>query len=213
MKSSYSVLGLQVEGMLEGIAEERDARVREILEAGRRQADELIAQARLASRRRVRETLREERAQMDRQIQQESAGLATAARVHRLRVQRDRLERGHGLAADALRERWGGAEERRAWMAAAVEAAAVLEPGAWTVRHAAGASAEELEQLRIRLAELAGEAPALEGDETLDAGLRIFAQDLRLDLSVEGLLRDRERIEGLLLAMLLEAGGPDDEDG
>ena len=107
METTYSVLGLQVDGMLEGIAGDRDARVREILAAGRAQAEEIVAAARTASRRRLAETLRDERSRMDRSIQQESAGLATAARVHRLQVQRDRLERGQMLVAEALRDREG----------------------------------------------------------------------------------------------------------
>ena len=204
MKTTYSVLGLQVDGMLEGIAEERDARVEEIVTAARGQAAELLASARTASRRRLREALGEDRARMERQIQQESAGLATAARVHRLRVQRDRLQRAHELAADALRARWQDPGHRRAWLETAVEACAVLEPGEWQVICAEGADADDLAHLRARLEPMAGRPPEVTTNDEPDAGLVITAPYLRLDLSAAGLLRDWEQVEGLLLATLLE---------
>ncbi len=204
METTYSVLGLQVDGMLEGIAGDRDARVREILAAGRAQAEEIVAAARTASRRRMSETLRDERSRMDRSIQQESAGLATAARVHRLQVQRDRLERGHSLVAEALRDRWRSPEARGAWLETARRACTVLEPGRWRVALAEGVSKDDMDRLRSDLSELAGEPPELSEDDQIDAGLRVFATDVCLDMSVDGLLRDRERVEGLLLATLLE---------
>jgi len=213
MKTTFSVLGLQVDGMLEGIAEDRDARIRDILAAGRAEADGIMAAARAASRHRLRETLRDERTRMERQIQQESAGLATAARVRRLRIQRDRLERGHTLAAQALRARWREPASRRAWIETALEACEVLEPCLWRVTHAPGATADDLERLNKGIAELAGEPPEVTEDSGLDGGLRVFGPDVCLDVSVAGLLRDREQVEGLLLATLLELEKPDEGDG
>jgi len=61
-----------------------------------------------------------------------------------------------------------------------------------------------MDRLRAGLSELAGEPPELSEDDQIDAGLRVFATDVCLDLSVDGLLRDRESVEGLLLATLLE---------
>ena len=213
MKTTFSVLGLQVDGMLEGIAEDRDAQIKDILAAGRAQADEVIAAARAAGRRRLRESLRDERSRMERQIQQESAGLATAARVRRLRIQRDRLERGHALAAEALRARWREPDTRRQWIETALEACEVLEPGLWRVTQAAGATADDVERLSAGIAELAGQPPEVAEDDALDGGLRIFAPDVCLDVSIDGLLRDREQVEGLLLATLLELERADEGDG
>ncbi len=56
-----------------------------------------------------------------------------------------------------------------------------------------------------------GEPPVLETDEGLEAGVIVDAPDVRLDLSVHGLLRDRARIEGLLLQTLIELEDGDDE--
>ena len=59
-------------------------------------------------------------------------------------------------------------------------------------------------RLAAGLQRLAGEAPTLRSDDTLDAGLVITAPDIELDLSASGLLRDRAQVDGLLLQTLLE---------
>jgi hypothetical protein len=213
MKTTYSVLGLQVDAMLEGIGEDRDAQVEAILSAAREQARDLVHEARRSSRRQLRETIREERARLDRRIQSESAGLATAAREHRLGVQRERLGRGRKMARAALLERWQEPAHCDAWLETAVAAAGVLEPGAWEVAHAPGPSAEALQRLADGLQQLAGEAPALRRDEALDAGVVIHAPDIELNLSAAGLLRDRDQVDGLLLQTLLELEAKPDGSG
>jgi hypothetical protein len=213
METTYSVLGLQVQAMLEGIARDRDAQVEAILSSAREEARELVREARRASRRRLRETIREERARLDRRNQRESAGLATAAREHRLQVQRERLGRGRQLARAALLERWRDPAHCDAWIDTAIAAARVLEPGAWEVRHAPGPSADALQRLAAGLQQLAGEAPALRSDETLEAGLVINAPDIELDVSAAGLLRDRVQIDGLVLQTLLELEAEPDGSG
>jgi hypothetical protein len=141
------------------------------------------------------------------------AGLATAAREHRLQVQRERLGRGRQLTGAALQERWREPACCAAWIDTAVAAARVLEPGAWEVRYAPGPSAEALQGLAAGLQQLAGEAPALRLDETLDAGVVINAPYIELDLSAAGLLRDRVQVDGLLLQTLLELEAERDGSG
>ena len=213
MKTTYSVLGLQVNAMLEGIAEDRDQQVEAILASAREQASELVRDARHNSRRLLRETIREERARLDRRNQRESAGLATAAREHRLQVQRERLRRGRQMARAALLERWREPADCEAWLDTAIAAARVLEPGAWAVAYAPGPTAESLQRLSAGLQQLAGEAPALRSDETLDAGVIITAPDIELNLSAAGLLRDRVQVDGLLLQTLLELESQPDRSG
>ena len=213
METTHSVLGLQVKAMLEGIAQERDAEVETILSSAQEEARELVREARRKSRRRLRETIREERARLDRRNQRESAGLATAAREHRLQVQRERLGRGRQLASAALLERWREPAHCDAWIDTAIAAARVLEPGAWEVRHAPGPSADALRRLAAGLQQLAGEAPSRRSDETLAAGGVINAPDIKLDLSAAGLLRDRAQVDGLLLQTLLELEAEPDGSG
>lgn len=213
METTHSVLGLQVKAMLEGIAQDRDTQVEAIVSSAREEARELVREARRNSRRRLRETIREERARLDRRNQRESAGLATAAREHRLQVQRERLGRGRQLTAAALQERWREPACCAAWIDTAVAAARVLEPGAWEVRYAPGPSADALQGLAAGLQQMAGEAPALRSDETLDAGVVINAPYIELDLSAAGLLRDRVQVDGLLLQTLLELEAERDGSG
>jgi hypothetical protein len=211
MKATYSVIGLQVDSMLEGIADDRDAQVAAILQEAKDRARELVLEARADSRRRLRETIREERGYLERRIQHESAALATAAREHRLKVQRERLERGSAMTREALLARWQEPAARREWLEGAIEATEVLEPGPWQVACATGLDAADEERLVSGLAGVAGERPTLTEDEGLEAGVVVTAPDVRLDLSVGGLLRDRARIEGLLLQTLIELEAGNDE--
>ncbi len=204
MKATYSVVGMQVDRMLEGIGEDRDARIDAIIREAKDRARELVLEARADSRRRLRETIREERARLERRIQHETAALATVARERRLKVQRERLRRGSAMTREALIARWREPTQRREWLDGAVAAAQILEPGPWRVACGPGLDAGDEERLGDGLAAVAGERPTLVEDETLGAGVIITAPDVRLDLSVDGLLRDRARTDGLMLQTLIE---------
>ena len=213
MKTAYSVTGLQVESLLKDLANDRDRQIEGIVRAADARASELLASARASSRRRLKETVRQERSRLERRMRREQAGLATAAREHRLKIQRERLERGRALATAALEERWRETAGRRAWIEMAIEVARVLEPGPWKVGYAAaGPTPDELESLDQNLSRLCGEAPELSADPALTAGLVIRTNDVILDLSSAGLLRDQGRIDGLLLATLLEQESEGNEE-
>jgi hypothetical protein len=70
------------------------------------------------------------------------------------------------------------------------------------VRHPPAWSAVEWGPLETELARALGQAPHFRADGAVSAGLVIEAQGAVLDASLEGLLRDRRRLEARLLAVL-----------
>jgi hypothetical protein len=104
---------------------------------------------------------------------------------------------------ERLAARWAAPDTRRDWAVSALEQARrVLPEGLWTVRHAPGWSADEWQPLAAALAEERTNEPRFIADGALTAGLTIASGGALLDASLEGLLKDRARLEARLLALL-----------
>jgi hypothetical protein len=70
------------------------------------------------------------------------------------------------------------------------------------VRHPPAWSTAEWGPFEAELTRMLGQAPHFRADSAVSAGLVIEAQGAVLDASLEGLLRDRRRVEARLLAFL-----------
>jgi hypothetical protein len=189
------------QGLRKLVEDYRDAECRALLDAARAEAHDLIER-----------TYSSERARLHQRVVAERAG--ARSRIHAARAERDTRERAGGERANAalldaawprLREaliaRWQDPAARGAWVDAVVgEAERLLPKGPWTLRHGA-APAADWQALAVTLAARLGQEPRLVADQALAAGLRIECAGAVLDGSLEGLLRDRERIESRLLAL------------
>jgi hypothetical protein len=188
-------------GLLKLVEDYRDAECRTLLEAARVEAEALIAR-----------TYRAERARLHQRVTAERSG--ARGRIHAARAERDTRERAGGeranallLAAawprlhDALIARWQDPDARGDWVDAVIaEAERLLPKGTWTLRHARAPGAD-WQALAAELAQRLGQETRPVADAGLAAGLRVECGGAVLDGSLEGLLRDRERIEARLLAL------------
>ena len=84
----------------------------------------------------------------------------------------------------------------------------LLPKGTWTLRHAPNWPEEEWQALVTALTAELGSEPRLVADGSLSAGLTVEGAGAVLDGSLEGLLKDRGRIEARLLALLEEVPHP-----
>lgn len=190
------------QGLLRLVAQYRDSECRALLDTARAEARALITR-----------TYQGERARLHQRVVSERAD--ARARIHAARAERDTRERAGGERANAaliaaawprlhetLLARWHDPEARRAWVEAVIEQGLrVLPPGTWTLRHAPDGPILDWQTLVKGLAERLGAEPRVFADQSLTAGLRIACGQALLDGSLEGLLRDRARIEARLLAL------------
>ncbi|MFZ0790000.1 MAG: hypothetical protein WAM94_10305, partial [Chromatiaceae bacterium] len=82
------------------------------------------------------------------------------------------------------------------------QARQVLPAGVWTLRHAPAGSASEWQSLARELTATLDAEPRLVADGAVVAGITVDCAGAVLDGSLEGLLKDRTRIESRLLALI-----------
>jgi hypothetical protein len=191
------------QGLLKLVEDYRDAECRALREAARAEAAQLIAR-----------TYRDERARLHERVAAERAG--ARGRINAARAERDTRERAGGERANArllaaawprLREvlvdRWQDPAGRRGWIAAVLaQARQVLPAGVWTLRHAPTGTASEWQALARELTATLDAEPSLVADGAVVAGITVDCAGAVLDGSLEGLLKDRTRIESRLLALI-----------
>ena len=186
----------------------------------------ILAEAEQSARDLLRQTFARERAGLHQGILVERArahSLIRAAAAERTTRARRRGERSDAALVAAawprlvaaLKARWANAETRARWVDHALsEAERRLPCGAWLVRYAQGWPEDERETARGRIEALCGAGARFQADVHVSAGLLIAADGAELDLTLEGLLRDRRRVEARLLALakgrLPETDGPAD---
>ena len=102
----------------------------------------------------------------------------------------------------ALKQRWVQPATRETWLNSAFERALQILPrGDWVVRHAPDWPRAERDRLLTALAEQVGVAPSSSADTGISAGVVITCVGALFDASLDGMLRDRHRIEARALAL------------
>ena len=192
------------------VAEYRDARLREIFDAARAEAQALVAQAFRLARSRVHEAIVDERRRYDAAVAGAEARLHTRQRLAQQGREAALLATGWRRLPDALAERWRDPAGRRRWAETHLgRALAKLPRTEWEIAHAPGWPADERQAAAEWLAARGGPDLSFDEDTALGAGLRVRAGHNTLDASLAGLLADRRAIEGRLLHRLaFEAGAP-----
>lgn len=175
---------------------------------------EILEAARVEARRQVADAYRRERARLHARVISERSD--ARARIQAVRAERDTRIRASGeranarllelawpLLSSALETRWRAPTTRRLWIGSAIEQArAALPPGHWTIRHPPDWPATERGELSSLIHRDLGASPTFLADDALSGGLVIEGQGVSLDVSLEGLLHDRRRLEARLLALM-----------
>jgi hypothetical protein len=194
------------QGLLDLVAQYREAECRRRLAQARAEAGALL-----------RRTFAEERTHLHAQIEAERHRARTrieaihADRETRLRHRGERRSARRLAAAwprleAALRARWRTPAGRRTWAEHHLRSARERLPppgpdGHWVIRHAPDWSEPERRALAVDLGLGLGHRPRFLADGGLVAGLTIACGGAILDASLAGLLRDRVRLEARLLAL------------
>lgn len=194
------------QGLLRLVDAYRESQCRSLLEAARQEATALIARTYQEERARLHQRVLAERSGARERIQAARAELDTRRRAGVERANAQILALAWPRLHESLAARWRDARERRSWVQGVLDQARRLLPkGVWTLRHAPGWPEPERQALARALTEELGSTPRLVADGAVSAGLRIEASGAVLDGTLEGLLKDRARIEARLLALLDES--------
>ncbi|NEV61846.1 hypothetical protein [Thiorhodococcus minor] len=185
-----------------------------IEEYERKECAEILAEAQDEAARQLAEAYRRQRRRLHERVLAERAD--ARARIQAVRAERDTRMRASAERANsrllalawprlesALEARWQDPRTRRIWIGSAIEQARLSLPaGRWTLRHPPTWPATERAEIGARIRRDLGQSPTFLSDGALVCGLIIESQGALLDMSLEGLMRDRGRLEARLLALL-----------
>jgi hypothetical protein len=203
-----SDLGSKVQHLLDLVLQHRDEKCAAIRETAQAEAKALLHAARREARERLHNDIIETRRLVERTLASLEAQRQTRQRKQHQAEDGVLLITARAGLQTALLQRWQQPAARRRWCEELVNAAVTtLEGKAWAVEHPADWPLSEQDALRDRINSLCGKTPRLQANADISAGLRICAADTCLDATIDGLLHDRERIDGELLALCAERIG------
>ena len=221
MTEFEGVLAYQVRSMLDGIAQDLQARRKATLEDASKRARELLAETRHKARERVAQAVAEERLLMAQSLDKTAAALASRQRRRQQAVDVERLERGRKLLSEALRLRWQDPVKRREWVRAVIEDAhVILPPGNWHIHYPKDVDEAELadlvEQAAARRAPssaeddsdeaglIPGASPTLKAVDDVEGGLRILRGSACLEMTIAGMMARADELSSELLAEIYD---------
>lgn len=205
MNETDGVVRLQTDALKALLDKARDDRCAELEERAGLAAAELRARARRQARERVARAIAEERQRMEREVRAVEAEIETEQRRRARRRDLALIAAGGPALRAALQSRWADEAARRDWAQTMVrEAATVLLGRDWTLEHPADWPAAERDDALAFASDEAGARITAAPSDAFDVGLRIRSEGALVDMTIAGLLANRGRIDGQLLAELAE---------
>jgi len=186
----------------------RDEECNQLLQQAEEKSRLMINAAHRDAREHVHQAVQRERLRALKRIRSAEARLHTQRRASRQRVIEAALSEGWQLLQQGLIEHWRQPASRQCWIQrCARESLRLLADGDWQVTHPADLPQQD-QQLFEQLVSAAHRSIRLKMvvSEDISAGLTAEADSTVLDMSVDGLLNDREMIEGRFLALLNKVG-------
>ena len=212
MSDFPGIVALQADKLVEALRSHGESRCRELQQDAGRRAEALLGDSRRKLLARGRQAVAEERLRRVAALQQARNRVQAEGDRRRQQLYATVLREGWPLLVRELQQRWASENGRRAWCRSVLdEAVAALPPDGWSIEHPQDLPADDCRWLAGRLGTLDVRNAALHGDSGCPAGLRITRESACVDATIDGLLRQRERIEGQLLAAW-EALSPGVED-
>jgi hypothetical protein len=202
MNEFASIVGAQVEALLQLVEDYREHRCGEILEHARVEAATAVEHAHREARARMRKAVEEERARSQEKIISTQARLQTQRRQGQQKADAVLLRQAWDALQQRLIARWQDDGSRRTWVRALLrQARAVLPAKKWQIEHPVGWRTREALGPESELdAQGDGELPVFVETPEISAGLRIRADEVCLDGTPAGLLASRAEVEAQLLA-------------
>jgi vacuolar-type H+-ATPase subunit E/Vma4 len=205
-----SIIDAQVQHLLNVVEDHRAARYEEIHDQAQNDAHAIISKAHKDARRIMHDDNVETREKANRQLASTEAQIQTQKRLARQQTDEELLQAGWKLLKESLERQWQQPDTRKQWVDNLIsQALATLVSPHWRIEHPADWEEEELIALQMQLHEQLDHAPELEPVADINAGLRLCAEGTCVDGTADGLMHERTRIEGLILAAIHQHGDSD----
>lgn len=189
--------------LAEEVRKEVELECGEVLEAAKREVEEIVAHAFTSARARGHAAIAAMRQEGGRRLTRAEASRQT--REQRLNDTRaaEALRRALPLLEPAILQRWGNEAGRRLWLeAVARHARAHLLSGDWMVEHPLDFASEDRDCLLVSLKCAGGDNIVFRAAPGVKAGIRVRADGAVLDGTSDALLADQYTLKSLLLAEL-----------
>lgn len=201
MSDFKGILGMQVSALVEALRSQQESQCRKLIGEAELRARNLLRDSRRQLAERGRQAVHEERRRREAALKMARHRIQTAERVKVQTRYADLLQHAWPALIAELERRWSAAALRRAWCEKLVdEAVHAFGAAAWTIEHPDDWSAADAKWMTAALRKRGVPKPNYRAESNSGAGLKISHGSACLDGTVEGLLRRRSRIEGLLLA-------------
>ena len=193
----------QESALLELVAEDRDRRLQAIAHEVCTRSHTIGSEAFAAARERIREAFAEERARQEEALLLADARLASRRRQSAQRLAKLLLEQAWTDLPEAMLARWQRPADRLTWTQAVLgQAREMLPAGRWRIEVPADWPRGEREAFARAVREVTGEAPDVVTTDAVRAGVRLTTAGNCVDGTLDGLLADREPIAARLLHFL-----------
>ena len=192
-----------IEHLLGVVVENREKRCQQIREKAQQQAREITRQAHARSRARMHSHVNELREKYRARIASANARNQTLLRQQHQKEDRAMLDVAWPQLREAMMLLWNDHESRRDWLQAAVASASSrLRDHGWHIEHPRDLNEEDEKLITHMLPHGKTKHPKLEVADDIEAGVRIIVKGTVIDATLDGLLKQKNAIEALMLARI-----------
>jgi F0F1-type ATP synthase membrane subunit b/b' len=203
MNAPDSIVDTQLQHLLEVVEKHRSEECSKLIDQARAQARNTIKKSFADARQRVHEDIANTREYTRKQLASAEAHYQTQLRLARQELDQKLLATAWISIYEALIRRWQDPETRLDWISDCIQQAKnTLIEQDWVIECPLDWSDDECVGIRKHIIEEKGDQVVFQTKPSIYAGLRITAGNACIDGTVEGLLRQRTRIEELLLAAI-----------
>jgi F0F1-type ATP synthase membrane subunit b/b' len=203
MNAPGSIVDTQLQQLLEVVEKHREEECSKLIEQARARSRKIVRAAFSDARRRLHQDIVNTREDTRKQLASAEAQYQTQLRLARQELDQKLLATAWLSLYEALIRLWQDPETRKGWIRDCIKQAShILIEQDWVIECPIDWSEDECIEIRKRLIEERGDQIIFQTKPSIYAGLRITAGNSCVDGTVEGLLRQRTRIEELLLAAI-----------
>ena len=198
-----------IEHLLGVVVENREKRCQQIREKAQQQAREITRQAHARSRARMHSHVNDLREKYRVRIASANARNQTLLRQQHQKEDRAMLDIAWPLLREAMIALWNDPHSRRDWLLTAVNSASsrLRDNNGWHIEHPRNLTEEDAKRIMHLLPHGKSKHTKLLASDDIDAGIRIIVKGTVVDATLDGLLKQKNTIEALMLARIKQGAG------
>lgn len=203
MNNPKNIIDMQTEHLLAIVENNKANKCNEILQHAQEESERIIKHAYREARNRLHRDIESVRNNVRQQLSSAEAHRQTRLREMRQRADQEQLLMTQGPLQEALGRRWQTQESRLNWIRYLIQQASItLIERNWQIYHPSDWESQERDYLVQLLQDEFNCNVDFVGQDEISAGLRICDSGACVDGTIDGLTRQKFRIESMMLAMI-----------